>query len=195
MKDINKEIIRLTAREVLLTLFDLNTPFYLAHWRYRKSVKKYLEKRSVDRALFFEKIRYLRRKGYIETFVEGREKFAELTNKGKEHAEDILLDDLEIKRPLQWDGKWRGVMFDIKEDDHVERDIFRVHLKKLNFIQVQKSVYVYPFECTKEISFLARHLSVEEEVTIMIAEIIQGEDKIINTFIENGILTKKDIKR
>jgi len=189
------EILVLTSKEILLTLFDLTTPFYEASRLYRRSIRQYLENRSVDRSQFLSKVRYLRRKGYIRLFVEGKEKYAELTPKGKNHAQTLLIDDIEIQRPPKWDGRWRVVLFDIKEDDHTERDIFRGHLKKLNFIQVQKSIYVYPFECTKEISFLTRHLNVEEEVTIMIAEIIQGEDKIINTFIETGILTKKDIKR
>src|SRR3990172_6994978 len=170
------DIIKLTSREILLTLFDLTTSFYEASTLYRQSIRGYLENRSVERSDFIRKIRYLKTKGYIETFVENKEKYAELTPKGKKHSQYLLIDNLIIKKPSKWDGKWRVVIFDIPEKLHYNRDLLRDQLKRLNFIKIQQSVYVYPFECTREVSLISECLDISRYVTIMISEIIQGED-------------------
>lgn len=188
------EIAKLTTRHLLLGLFDIFAPSYLGTRVFRKPIKKYLEQRLVDYSTFFERIRYLRRQGYIEVFIEGKEKYAELTDKGKKRIGELLLNDLKVKRPKKWDSKWRIVIFDIPEDKKHNRDVFREKIRNLGFIQVQKSVYVYPFECTKEIAFLSESLFIGEYVIIMISEIIQGEDKFIQLFLEKEILTNSDIK-
>lgn len=188
------EIIKLTSREILLTLFDLTTPFYEASRMYRKSIRKYLEERTVERSDFLPKIRYLMRKGYIETFVKNKEKYAELTKKGKKYSQFLLLEKIEIDQPEKWDRKWRVVIFDIPEKMHRARDIFRDHLKRLKFIQIQLSVYVYPYECTKKITLLSSALNVSRYVTIMITEIIQGEEKIIEEFIDLEVLSTRSLK-
>ncbi|TSC92860.1 MAG: hypothetical protein CEN91_356, partial [Candidatus Berkelbacteria bacterium Licking1014_85] len=48
MKKYQKEIIKLTAREILLTMFDITTPFFEASSIYRRSTRKYLSSRSIE---------------------------------------------------------------------------------------------------------------------------------------------------
>jgi CRISPR-associated endonuclease Cas2 len=194
IKKSDLEIAKLTTKHLLLSLFDLIAPSYLATRTFRRPIKKYLEQRIIDHATFFQRIQYLKRQGYIETFVEGKEKYVELTAKGKKRANELLIEDLEINRPPKWDKKWRVVIFDIPEDKKHNRDIFRERLINLGFIQIQKSVYVYPFECAQEIAFVSNYLLVQKYVTIMIAEIIQGEEKIVNEFLESNILKIADLK-
>ena len=38
-----------------------------------------------------------------------------LTDKGKNKAITFKIDSMEIKKPKQWDNKWRIVLFDIPE--------------------------------------------------------------------------------
>lgn len=61
---------------------------------------------------------------------------------------------IKIKKPEKWDGKWRLVIFDIPESKKGARDSFRQKLKGLGFHELQKSVFVHPFECGDEIDFL-----------------------------------------
>lgn len=190
----NLEIIGLTTREILLSFVDSVAWFYAQHHTFRRSAREYLEERDIERGEFFERIAYLKRMGYIKTFVEQKEKYIELTAKGIEKAKNFFIDDLEIKHPKGWDGKWRVVIFDIAEEKRHHRDVFREKIEQLGFIQIQKSVYAYPFECTREISFVAEILDIEKEVTIMVAEIIQGEENIINLLLKNNVLTKNDLK-
>jgi len=178
-----------------MSIFDIATPFFEADRSYRRSVKKYLRERNIDRDNFLKKIRYWRKQGYINTFIEKKERFIELTSKGKRHLKKIAFEDIEIKRPVVWDGKWRLVIFDIPEGMRSGRDIFRTKLKNLGFKQIQRSVYLYPFECIDEIEELSGRLSIGRYVVIMTAEIIQGEEKIVEFFFNRRILNKNDLKK
>ncbi|MBU2595854.1 hypothetical protein KJ713_03430 [Patescibacteria group bacterium] len=195
MRKHQKEIVRLASKELILSFFDIFTPFFEASTLYRRSTREYLRKRSIDRSNLLYSIRYWQRQGYITTFVEGKDKFIELTVKGKGYLKNVALDKLKIKRPKKWDGKWRVVIFDIMEKRHSNRDSFRERLKGLGFYPIQKSVYVYPFDCAKEITEISERFFVEEFVIVMISEIIQGEDKIIKFFLEKDILCNDDLKR
>lgn len=46
----------------------------------------------------------------------------------------------------RWDRKWRIVIFDIEEEQRSIRDSFRLKLKELGFGQLQKSVWLTPFD-------------------------------------------------
>lgn len=190
----DKEIIKLTTKHLLFGLFDIVAPAYLTTRTFRRPIKKYLEQRAVDYSTFLERIKYLKRQGYIETFVEGKEKYAELTPKGKTRINELLLDDLEISRSQKWDHKWRVVIFDIPDDKKYNRDVFRERLLNLGFVSIQESVYVYPFKCANEISLLSGFLFVKDYVVIMVSEIIQGEEEIIADFLDKKILQNSDLK-
>lgn len=189
------EIIKLTSREVLLAFCDFTAKtFFRNNPIYYQAVNKYLKNRNIDRENFLERIKYLKRKGYIRTLVKGKKRYYELTKRGKKKITKLSLNNIRIKRPTKWDKKWRIVIFDVPEKMHRSRDIFRDRLKSLNFIQIQKSVYVFPFECTEEITALSRRLLIEKYVLIMISEIIQGEEKIVDEFLDREVINKKDIK-
>ena len=185
----------LATKEILLSIFDTFTPFFEASIIYRRSTRDYLERRSIDRNDFLRKIYYWRERGLIETFVENKERYIELTLKGKNILKEVVFNNLKIDIPKRWDGKWRMVIFDIPEENKNSRDIVREKLKQIGFLRIQKSVYLFPYECTKEIVFLAERLDIKNNVLISISEIIQGERKIIKEFINEGLIDKKDLKR
>jgi DNA-binding PadR family transcriptional regulator len=194
MKKYQKEIIKLTSKELILSFFDIFTPFFEASTIYRKSTREYLNRRSVDRSNFLYNIRYWQRQGYVRSFIKGKDKYLELTREGEKYLKNVALDKLIIKRPKKWDGKWRVVIFDIIEKRHSNRDSFREKLKSMGFYPIQKSVYVYPFDCAKEIAEISDRFFIAEFVVIMISEIIQGEKKIINFFLDEKVLTSRDLK-
>ncbi len=130
---------------------------------------------------------------YVRVFSEGKEKHVELTPKGLDRILKLSIDNIKISRPKIWDKKWRVVIFDVPEKKHYSRDMLRNRLVNIGFVQIQKSVYVFPFECTNEIAAISTKLLIENNVTIMLSDIIQGEDEIINKFIDNKILSKKDL--
>lgn len=195
MRKSDKEILRLTARQTLLSVFSLALPFFEASRVYRIGARQFKEEIECEHSNFADRIRYLRRHGLIETFVEGKEEFVEITPKGMGRVKVYQEEIVSIARPESWDGKWRVIIFDIPNKRKVSRDVLRCKLINLGFVKIQESVYVYPFECTREISSISNRLGVTDSVLIMISEIIQGETEIIESFLSSGILTQKDLKR
>ena len=75
-----------------------------------------------------------------------------LTNAGKQKAiNDNLCYTLFTKRTKKWSGFWFIVIFDIQREYNVKRDALRRLLKRLGFYQLQKSVWLFPFDCREEI--------------------------------------------
>lgn len=195
MRKHQKEIIREATIEFIKSIFDITTPFFEASKIYRKSAMQYKIGRSIERAQFWQKISYLKRRGLINIFVEGKDKYYEVSLEGKRILQKYSYKNLNINRPIIWDGKWRIVIFDVPEKLRTSRDLLRDKIKQMGFYQIQKSVYTYPFECSREIAFLSEQLLISKYVLIMISDIIQGEEDIIENFIEKNILTKNDIKK
>lgn len=98
-----------------------------------------------------------------------------LTDKGKEKALVYNLDEMEIKKPECWDGKWRVVLFDIPEKMRKVRDAFRGHLNQLEFYEFQKSVFVHPFDCQDEIDYLIEFYGARRFIRFIVAESLDNE--------------------
>lgn len=196
MGEERKEIIKLTSAKLLISLFEAieitAKPFFKASPIYRQSMKKYYNNNRYDKSEINDRIQYLKSMGMIKTFTENNEWFAELSSKGFKKIKKLSAE-IKIERPKKWDKKWRVVIFDIPEKLRGSRDSLRLKLINLGFIKIQKSVYVYPFPCTNEIVRLSKSLGVEKSVTIMVADIIQGEEEIIYKFLKNKTLSKNDL--
>jgi DNA-binding transcriptional regulator PaaX len=98
-----------------------------------------------------------------------------LTDKGRERALTYNLDEMKIKKPKQWDKKWRIVLFDIPERARKIRDSFRHYLKQLNFYEFQKSVFVHPYDCLDEIEYLIEFYNARRFIRFIIAEHLDNE--------------------
>lgn len=99
-----------------------------------------------------------------------------LTEKGKRKVLKYKIDSLELKKPNRWDGLFRVIVFDIPEEMRIARDLFREKLKQLEFYQLQKSVFVIPFECRDEIDFLRHNLEIAPYVHYMLVKQISNID-------------------
>lgn len=105
-----------------------------------------------------------------------------LTEKGKLQAMQFKVDDMEIKKPKLWDGKWRIVVFDVPEKIRAARDALRMKLRELGFYELQKSVFVYPFECRDEIDFIAEVFDIRSRIRYGRLEHITNEAELIKYF-------------
>ena len=93
-----------------------------------------------------------------------------LSEKGKTRLLRYRLDQMEIKKPSRWDGLWRMVIFDIPEDLKRGRDALAAKLKKLGFHPMQKSVFIYPYECRDEIDFIIEVFDLRSYVRFVVAK-------------------------
>lgn len=101
-----------------------------------------------------------------------------LTPKGEKKLQNILIDEIVIKTPRSWDGKWRLVMYDLPVRFNKARNAFRWKLKDLGFFQFQKSAWIYPYSCEREILFVADFFGVRKYIEILEIDKILDDRKI-----------------
>ena len=94
----------------------------------------------------------------------------------------MSLDSLKIKKLPKWDGKWRIVVFDIPVKQNPGREALRKKMKNLGFKQLQKSVWIIPWECEDEMLFIAEMYKVEKYVEIITADNILHEKEFRQVF-------------
>jgi|SRR3989338_2593605 len=97
-----------------------------------------------------------------------------LTEKGKKKALRYQIDEIRIVPKGAWDRKWRIVIFDIPEKRKKARDAVSFALKRAGFYQLQKSVFVHPFECSDEVNFIIEFFEVRPHVRFILAEHIDN---------------------
>ena len=125
----------------------------------------------------------LKRQGLIEIKRKGKQFYISLTDEGKKKAGRFQIDALRIKRPKKWDGKWRLVIFDISEMKKFLRELFRGKLKEMGFYQLQKSVWVHPFDCQAEIELLREFFGLSKnELRLIVAEKIENDKELRKIF-------------
>lgn len=105
-----------------------------------------------------------------------------LSNEGRRLAVAHTIDRLAIKRLSKWDKHWRIVMFDIPEDLRRVRNSFRFQMKRLGFLELQKSVFVHPYPCGKEIEYLSDFYRVRKFVRLVVAISIDNERELMRSF-------------
>lgn len=111
------------------------------------------------------------KKGFLKFINKKGELKLILTEKGKNISQEYLLRDYkQIKKPSIWDKKWRLVMFDISEDKRKIRNLLRFHLKKVGFVQIQGSVWIYPYPCEEIVTIIKTNFKLSDEVIYVTAD-------------------------
>ncbi|MCX6763712.1 MAG: hypothetical protein NTZ97_03190 [Candidatus Moranbacteria bacterium] len=128
----------------------------------------------------------LKKRKLIEIIEESGDKFkVKLTNKGQDRIKEISFESLAIKKPNNWDKKWRVLVFDIPTKPKIynqAREALRAKIKDLGFFQMQKSVWVYPYECEDEILFIAEVFQVQKYIEILTVEKLLYENRLKKEF-------------
>ncbi len=106
----------------------------------------------------------------------------ELSKNGIELYKKYQLEDIQIKRPKEWDSVWHLVCYDIPESKKRERDYFRFVLRNLSFKQIQKSLWVLPWECKEEIAIICQNIGIQPFVIYMNTDKIPNQEIIIKSF-------------
>jgi hypothetical protein len=105
-----------------------------------------------------------------------------LTGKGERYGERLRTLEAPLTRPRRWDGRWRIVIFDIWERRRLYRTRLRHILKKIGFIQLQHSVWVYPYDCEELVVFIRTELKLGPSVLYIVAEGIEGDARLRRRF-------------
>ena len=94
---------------------------------------------------------YLKRKNLVMIEKRNKQIYIYLTKEGEKKAGRYQINKLKIKVPRRWDKMWRLIVFDIPEKWKTKREALRGKLKELGLQLLQKSVWICPYPCEKEI--------------------------------------------
>ena len=97
-----------------------------------------------------------------------------LTEKGKIKTFKYKFSEMKIKNDI-WDGKWRMIIFDIPEKIRGGRNSLRWKIKELGFHELQKSVFIFPYECKDEIEFIIEYFGLRKYVRYCILNFIDND--------------------
>lgn len=152
-------------------------PALIKYARYRKRQKDFEKKK------FYNAFYKLRKRGFIKFKYSGKQVYISLTLEGRKWAGRYQIDDLQIKKPRKWDKKWRVLIFDIKEKQRNKREALRGKIKELGLYQIQKSVWICPYEFIKEINLLRQFFGLtNDEMTVIKTDNIENDQKIKTFF-------------
>ncbi len=146
-----KETILKIATITTISVIVASSPFLL-----NQIVKQYFKDKSIEtKRKRAKKLRELQKRKLIE-FKElaGGEVKIVLSHNGKQLVRQYKLDDIKIKKPVKWDGYWRVLIYDIPSSQRKASNAFSKKLKDLNLRPLQKSVWIFPYECFPEIEFI-----------------------------------------
>ncbi|TSC52380.1 MAG: hypothetical protein LiPW39_579 [Parcubacteria group bacterium LiPW_39] len=133
----------------------------LAHKEWQK-INKYNLQEAIRKLYQSKLIKYKQNNDGTITLV--------LNEKGKKLALRYNLDNIKINKPERWDNLWRIVSFDIPEYYKKGRDALSSKLKQLGFYPMQKSVFILPYDCKKEIDFITEIFGLRPFVRLIIAK-------------------------
>ncbi|MEK7508901.1 MAG: hypothetical protein AAB568_03565 [Patescibacteria group bacterium] len=179
-KDITAVILKILGMASGLTLVSM-----LSGGRNSDKLFKGLLKFS--RWQILKTLKKLRLRGYVEFDLEDEKAPIVLTENGLKRALHYRLPDLFSRRPRRWDYLWRMVIFDVPEKKRGVRDAFRRELNCIGFYQLQKSVFVSPHKCEKEIIALARtYRALSHMLILTVASLGPLEKKVRRNFFDKA---------
>jgi len=178
-----------TPKDTLITLFMFGgavaaaslSPAILAP----VIVIKALQDKGVRRK-YLQNAYYLKRKGLVKHDKKKNEII--LTQKGILRATKHVLSRIDSSKTVNgnnraWDGTWRIFMYDIPAGERTKRNAIRQVIKKIGMVQFQKSVWIYPFDCTEEIGLVKNVFSLgDESVRLILSKDIGESTKFKKIF-------------
>ena len=97
-----------------------------------------------------------------------------LSKEGKKIALGYDIFNMKIKKPKNWDYRWRILMFDVPEKMKKIREAFRMHLKQMGFYEFQKSVFVHPYPCQDEFEYIVEFYNARRYMRFVVADEIDN---------------------
>jgi len=174
----NKKVI---ARILLLVGVTIAIPCIIAAPNSIR-ILKILKFRNNEWQKFLRSYKNLIRHGYLRERVVNGETYLTISKEGERLKQLIDIDNIKLKRQTKWDGKWRFVTFDISERFAGRRRMFQYHLMRIGMKKMQKSFYVYPYECRLAIETIVAFLKLENFVSYGTINSLDPEQHLLDYF-------------
>lgn len=105
-----------------------------------------------------------------------------LSAKGEQKLARYMLQETVPIMPKRWDGKWRVVVFDVREYKRSTRDFLRGALKDFGFVYMQQSVWIFPYPCDDFVVLLREALNLGMSVRLLVVEKMDEDRSFRRTF-------------
>ncbi|MBI2673729.1 MAG: hypothetical protein HYX23_00390 [Candidatus Zambryskibacteria bacterium] len=102
-------------------------------------------------------------------------KYLAITEKGRRQLNTLEACNFNLKKPKHWDRKWRVIIFDIGEKQRRTRDRLRITLSKIGFVKLQKSVWVYPYDCEDFVILLKTNFELGRNLLYLVVDEIEND--------------------
>lgn len=135
-----------------------------------------------DKKYYQNAVSRLKQKGYICFVQKDGYTYLRITKEGKKQLDKYTKGAAKIKKPKRWDGKWRIVSFDIPEKKRRIRNQIRNELKAIGFVELQKSVWIYPYDCEEFVKLLKADKRIGRYVLYVVAESVEYDKRFRNHF-------------
>lgn len=145
-----------------------NLSIWYPYKGFGKSFKRY-------RGSFYRAIEELLERGYLEEIEIEGERYLKTTSKGR-------LKIFKKKYLKKWDGLWRIIAFDIEEKRRKTRDLFRLKLRAIGCLPIQKSVWISPRDVSDQLEDLILLLDLTENVDYFVSKAVTNDEKYREMF-------------
>jgi len=109
--------------------------------------------------------------------------FLRLTVKGRKKLQQLERRDYKLVKPKRWDKKWRILIFDIPERQRILRTQIRRTILSVGFMKLQKSVWVYPYDCEDFVNLIKADFKIGKDLLYLIVDSIEN-DKFIKEYFQ-----------
>jgi DNA-binding transcriptional regulator PaaX len=123
-------------------------------------------------------IKRVQERKWIDMVEKNGRIFYRVTPLGAKKISEYKFKELKISKK-DWDGLWRVIVFDIPEEERYGRDALRDKLKYLGVYSLQKSVFVYPFDCEQAIMTLAGFYNISDYIEVFLARSVGRREREI----------------
>lgn len=139
---------------------------------------------KVDEEKIKRSLKSLEKNEIIDLEEVGDKVFVKLKDKNNltvlKYSTKALLDFKKKKK--NWNGKWFLVFFDVPEIQRNKRNYLRRYLLDIGFYKYQQSIYIFPYECEKEIILIKKIVEGAKYMKYIIAEKIEDESTVKTFF-------------
>lgn len=141
-------------------------------WQWESLYYKGIKVSGYDRKRAYTGFKNLERRGVIER--NGIQ--YKFTKTGKDWLERSQIKYFKLQNK-KWDGYWRVVIFDIPQEYSKKRNILRRRLQWWGLHMLQKSIFVFPYSCEKELGYLCSQLKLSDYVDVIVAKHIGSRER------------------
>ena len=125
-----------------------------------------------------EAMQYIRSREYVTVRERDGEVVVHMTEKGRLAAKRHTLRFLSriTKKSRKWDGQWHVIMFDIPAEERNIRNAFRTLIRRIGAVQLQKSVWIYLFDCEEQVGIFRSFFNFNDQQLRILKTVSIGDD-------------------